>query len=310
MSFKLTILGCSSAVPNIHRYPTSQLLNSNENIFLIDCGEGTQLRLRENKLSFHRIGHIFISHLHGDHFHGLIGLINSMHLLGRKKELHIYSHIELKTVINLQLEVSNTILNYPIFFHEISKDSEETLYENEEIKVENIILNHRVPCSGFIFKEKRFKRKIEKEAIVKYKVPDFYINRIRSGEDFITSTGKLIKNNLITKKAKAANSYAFCSDTKLKPSIAKKIEGVDLLYHEATFLEKDHDIAYKTGHSTASQAAHIASEAKVKCLVLGHFSQRYNDINLFKIEAEKTFANVILAKNGLQLNFKDVISNN
>ena len=159
MSFKLTILGCSSAVPDLDKHPSSQLLNSNENLFLIDCGEGTQLRLRERNINFQRISHVLISHLHGDHFYGLIGLINSMHLLGRKKELHIFSHFELKNIISSQLQVASTILNYPLFFHEIPKDSEEVVFENDEIIIENILLDHRINCSGFIFREKKYLRK-------------------------------------------------------------------------------------------------------------------------------------------------------
>ncbi len=309
MSFKLTILGCSSAVPEIDKHPSSQLLNSNENFFLIDCGEGTQLRLKENNINFQRISHVFISHLHGDHFYGLIGLINSMHLLARKKELHIYSHIELKKIINSQLQVSNTVLNYPLFFHEISKDSEEILFENEDISIENILLEHRINCSGFIFREKKFKRKIDKDAIVKYNVPDFYLNNIRSGDDFINLKGEIIKNKQLTKKAKLANSYAYFSDTIYKKSISKKIEEIDLLYHEATFLEKHKNLAEKTGHSTALQAAMIAKKADVKHLLLGHFSKRYKNLDLLKNEAQNVFNNVIIAKSGMHLNFKTLIQN-
>jgi len=309
VSFKLTILGCSSAVPDLDKHPSSQLLNSNENLFLIDCGEGTQLRLRERNINFQRISHVLISHLHGDHFYGLIGLINSMHLLGRKKELHIFSHFELKNIISSQLQVSSTILNYPLFFHEIPKDSEEVIFENDEIIIENILLDHRINCSGFIFREKKYLRKIERENIIKYNIPDFYLNKIRSGDDYKTPTGEIIKNKLITKKARPANSYAYCSDTRFKKSISKKISGIDLLYHESTFHEKHKNLAKKTGHSTAFQAASIASEAQVKCLLLGHFSKRYRDLNLLKNEAQKVFKNVILAESGMHLNFKEIIQN-
>tara|TARA_A100001035_G_scaffold133177_1_gene104737 strand:+ start:595 stop:1527 length:933 start_codon:yes stop_codon:yes gene_type:complete len=310
MSFKLTILGCSSAVPNLDKHPSAQLLNSNENLFLIDCGECTQIRLRENKQSFQKISHIFISHLHGDHFYGLIGLINSMHLLGREKELHIYSHLELKNIINIQLRVSSILLNFPIFFHEISKDSGEIIFENEEIVIENIILDHRIACSGFVFRENKYKRKINKEAILKYKIPDFYLSKIRSGNDFINSKGEIIKNRLITKKRRVANSYAYCSDTRFKKSIIKKIEGVDVLYHDSTFLKKHYAIANKTGHTTAYEAGIIARDSNVKLLVLGHFSRRYTNLDLLKIEAQKKFSNVILARNGLQINFKEQVLSN
>ena len=310
MSFKLTILGCSSAVPDLDKHPSSQLLNSNENLFLIDCGEGTQLRLRERNINFQRISHVLISHLHGDHFYGFIGFINSMHLLGRKKELHIFSHFELKNIISSQLQVASTILNYPLFFHEIPKDSEEVIFENDEIIIENILLDHRIHCSGFIFREKKYLRKIERENIIKYNIPDFYLNKIRSGDDYKSPTGEIIKNKQITKKARPANSYAYCSDTRFKKSISKKISGIDLLYHESTFHEKHKNLAKKTGHSTAFQAASIANGAQVKCLLLGHFSKRYKDLNLLKNEAQKVFKNVILAESGMHLNFKEIIQNN
>jgi len=185
MSFKLTILGCNSAVPTVERHPTAQLLNANERFFLIDCGEGTQVRLKEYQLNFQRINHIFISHLHGDHYFGLIGLICSMHLLGRNKDLHIYAHQELKAIIDLQLSASNTELNYPLFFHPISEANEQVLYEDEKISISNVILNHTIKCSGFIFKEKKSKRKIIKEKIEQYNIPFDKLNGIKEGARFI-----------------------------------------------------------------------------------------------------------------------------
>ena len=275
MSFKLTILGSSSAIPTVERNPTAQLLNVNERFFLIDCGEGTQIQLRKYQLSFQRINHIFISHLHGDHYFGLIGLLSSMHLLGRNKELHIYAHKELKDIIDLQLQSSNTELNYPLFFHFLPEDRGAVILEDNNIKVSNLILDHSIKCCGFLFEEKKSKRKINHHEIEKYNVPFDKINSLKDGADWINSAGEIISNSILTSENSLPNRYAFCSDTRFNEPLIEKINEVDLLYHETTFMKDLEDRADKTGHSTTLQAATIAHKAKVKRLLIGHYSQRY-----------------------------------
>jgi len=308
MSFKLTILGCNSAVPSLERHPTAQLLNANERFFLIDCGEGTQVRLREYKLNFQRINHIFISHLHGDHFFGLIGLISSMHLLGRNKDLHIYAHHELKAIIDLQLSASNTELNYPLFFHPISETNEQVLYEDEKISISNLTLNHSIKCSGFIFREKKSNRKIIKEKIEVYNIPFDKYNGIEDGADWISDNGEVIENSEITIKNSSAHSYAFCTDTIYDESLIEKITGIDLLYHEATFKKELEERAKETGHSTTYEAATIAKKSEVKNLLIGHFSKRYKNLDELLIEAKGTFKNTHLAESGLVLDFNNLSS--
>ena len=303
MSFKLTILGCNSAVPTLERHPTAQLLNANERFFLIDCGEGTQVRLKEYQLNFQRINHVFISHLHGDHYFGLIGLICSMHLLGRNKDLHIYAHHELKVIIDLQLSASNTELNYPLFFHPISEANEQVLYEDEKISISNIILNHTIKCSGFIFKEKKSKRRIVKDRIEQYNIPFNKYNGIKEGADWISDSGEIIKNKEMTIENTPIHSYAFCTDTIYNEGLIGKIKGIDLLYHEATFKKELAGRAKETGHSTTYEAATIAKKSAVKNLLIGHFSQRYKNLDELLIEAKDTFKNTLLSRSGLELDF-------
>ena len=308
MSFKLTILGCNSAVPTVERHPTAQLLNASERFFLIDCGEGTQVQLRKYQLSFQRINHIFISHLHGDHYFGLIGLINSMHLLGRNKDLHIYAHQELKAIIDLQLAASNTELNYPLFFHPIPENNEQLLFEDEGISVHNVLLNHTLKCSGFIFQEKKSKRKIIKKEIEKFNIPYDKYNGIKDGADWIGDNGTVIKNKEITTENTPAHSYAFCTDTLYDEALVEKIKGVDLLYHEATFKMELSERAKETGHSTTFDAATIARKSAVKHLIIGHFSQRYRNLDELLVEAKEFFENTHLAESGLVLDFNKLSS--
>ncbi len=304
MSFQLTILGCSSAIPTIDRNPTAQLLNVNERFFLIDCGEGTQVQLRKNQLSFQRINHIFISHLHGDHYFGLIGLISSMHLLGRNKELHIYAHKELKEIVDLQLQASNTELKYALFFHFLHEEEDMVILEDDNIKVSNLILDHSIKCSGFLFEEKRSIRKIIKSELQKYNIPFDKINSIKNGADWITPQGDIICNNILTIQNSLPHKYAFCSDTRYNESLIKKINQVDLLYHETTFMKDLEERAEQTGHSTTLQAATIAKKAKVKKLLIGHYSQRYRNLNDLLDETKKIFSNTYLSSAGLIVDFK------
>jgi ribonuclease Z len=306
MSFKLTILGCSSAIPTIERNPTAQLLNVNERFFLIDCGEGTQIQLRRYQLSFQRINHIFISHLHGDHYFGLIGLISSMHLLGRNKELHIYAHKELKEIVDLQLKASNTELNYPLFFHSLSEDEDNIILENNNIKVSNLILDHSIKCSGFLFEEKKSDRKIITSEVEKYNVPFDKMNSLKDGADWINSKGEVILNTILTSKNSLPHKYAFCSDTRYYEPLIDKIRDVNLLYHETTFMHDLQDRAAETGHTTTLQAATIANKANVKKLLIGHYSQRYRKLEDLLEETKEIFSNSVLSSAGLVIDFKDI----
>ncbi len=306
VSFTLTILGCSSAIPTVDRNPTAQLLNVNERFFLIDCGEGTQVQLRRYKLSFQRINHIFISHLHGDHYFGLIGLISSMHLLGRNKELHIFAYTELKDIVDLQLKASNTELNFPLFFHALPEEDGKVILEDENIKVSNLLLNHSIKCSGFLFEEKKSKRKIIKSKVEKYNVPYNKINSLRNGADWIDLNGKIVQNSILTSKNSLPYRYAFCSDTSYKESLIQKISEVDLLYHEATFMQDLSKRALETGHSTTVDAATIAKQAKVKSLIIGHYSQRYKHLDELLAETRNIFPDSHLASNGLVVDLDDL----
>ena len=303
MSYELTILGCSSAIPSVEKNPTAQLLNANERFFLIDCAEGTQVQLRKYKFRFQKINRIFISHLHGDHYFGLIGLLSSMHLLGREKELHIYAHAKLKQIIDIQLEASNTELCYPLFFHVITPEVDEVLFEDKKIKISTFPLRHGIACNGFLFEEKRSSRKIISEKVKKYNIPIDNLKSIKNGENYIMEDGRVILNNELTIENKKASSYAFCSDTKYSESIIEKIKGVSLLYHEATFMNDRKNRAEETNHSTTIDAAKIAKQAQVKQLLIGHFSQRYRDENMLLEESKSVFKNTLLAKQGLTINF-------
>ena len=306
MSYKLTILGCDSAIPTVNKKQTAQLLSLNERFFLIDCGENTQVQLRKYKLSFQRINHIFISHLHGDHYYGLIGLITSMHLLGRKKELHIYAHIELKEIINVQLSASNTVLNFPLFFHEIPKNEEVILLRDENLQIRNIQLDHTIHCSGFLFEEIKHKRKIIKDKLEKLQIPFEKIADLRKGKDIKLENGRLITNSEVTVEALKPKVYAYCTDTRFCPDIVSKIKNADVLYHEATFLKEHSEIANRTGHSTTIEAAKIAKKAKVKKLIIGHYSKRYSDRNELLLECKTIFKNSFLANEGDLIDFNAI----
>jgi len=306
MSFKLTILGCSSAIPTVDRNPTAQLLNVNERFFLIDCGEGTQVQLRKFQLSFQRINHIFISHLHGDHYFGLIGLISSMHLLGRNKDLHIYAHKELKDIVDLQLKASNTELNYPLFFHSLPEDDEDIILEDKNIRVSNLILDHSIKCSGFLFEEKKSPRKIVKSEIQKYNVPFDKMNSLKNGADWISANGEVILNSVLTSENSLGYKYAFCSDTRYQEALVDKIKNVDLLYHETTFMKDLEERAAQTGHTTTLQAATMAHKAEVKKLLIGHYSQRYRNLEKVLEETKEIFLNSFLSSAGLVVDFKDI----
>ncbi len=299
LRFEVTILGAGSASPTLTRNPSSQLLNLSETYFLIDCGEGTQIQLRKNKLSWAKIDHIFISHLHGDHYLGLLGLLQSMHLLGRKKTLHLYCFPELKEIIDIQNKYSFTVLNYEIEYHFLSSKKHEKIAETKHVCIYSFPLNHRIPCVGFLFKELESPRKIIKENLSKHNVSTAEIHKLRKGLNAFDEEGKEISYQLLTEASYQPRSYAYCSDTKYDERLIDYLKEVDVLYHEATFLNDLKDRAAATFHSTAEQAALIAKKAQVKKLILGHYSARYHSIDEFLVEAEQVFNNVFLAKEGL-----------
>ena len=297
-NFELTILGCSSATPTSTRNPTAQLLNIADRYCLIDCGEATQIQLRKYKIKFQRINHIFISHLHGDHYLGLLGLLSSMHLLGRTTELHLYCPSELKEVIELQLRVSQTYLKYTIIYHFHNYIDNDLLFEDDKMIVKAVVLTHRIPCCGFVFIEKPLPCNITKETIDHYNIPLEQIHAIKHGADFVTSSGNVISNEKLVVAKPPLRSYAYCSDTAYDERIIALVKEVTLLYHEATFM---HDLlprAIDTFHSTALQAATIAQKAQVTQLMIGHYSARYRDLQPLLDEAKSVFENTLLAIEG------------
>ena len=298
MQFSVTVLGSNSALPTSERYPTAQVLNVSERFFLIDCGEGTQMQLRKYKIGFSRINHIFISHLHGDHCFGLIGLISTFGLLGRKADLHIFAHADLERMMQPQLDYFATDLPYNVIFHAINPVESEVIYEDAKVSVTTIPLRHRIPACGFLFREQQSDLHIKRDAIDFFEVPLKAIPSIKKGADYILPSGEVIQNQRLTKPATRPRSYAFCSDTAYFEKIIPIIEDVDLLYHESTFLDDQKVLAQKTYHSTASQAAEIASKANVKQLILGHYSTRYYDLSPFEDEAKAIFPNTSLAREG------------
>jgi ribonuclease Z len=298
MPLSVTVLGCSSAIPTLKRNTSAHVVKIRERLFLVDCGEGTQMQLRKFKIKFQKINHIFISHLHGDHYLGLVGLLSSFHLLGRKNELHIYSHESLKTIIDIQLEVSQTVLQYQIIYHYLEYDESKIIFENDQMTIETIILNHRIPTCGFIFREKQLPLKIKKEVLLEENIPIGAFQKIKNGDDFICDDGRILKNSDITTPPMKANSYAYCSDTGYFEPIIKKIKNVDLLYHEATFAKDRNQNAIDKLHSTTADAANIAKKANVKKLIIGHYSARYDDLNQLLNEAREIFPNTELAEDG------------
>ena len=300
---KLTILGCYAATPRTLTNPTSQVLEIKNRLFLIDCGEGTQVQLRKNKVKFSKINHVFISHLHGDHFFGLIGLISTFALLGRTNDLHIYGPKGVKEIIDLQLKLSNSWTNYQLFFHELESKQSEIIFEDAKVIVKTIPLKHRVYTNGFLFQEKIGERKLDLNAVQDFEIDTCFYQNIKNGRDITLDDGRVIANSKLTYDPDPALSYAFCSDTKYNEDIIPIIENVSVLYHESTFLDSEENLACKTMHSTAKEAARIALKANTKQLILGHYSTRYESIDLFKEEAETIFKEVLLADDGKSFEF-------
>jgi len=295
---KLTILGCYAATPRTITNPTSQVLEIKNRMFLIDCGEGTQVQLRKNKIKFSKINQVFISHLHGDHFFGLIGLISTFSLLGRTTDLHIYGPKGIKEIIILQLRLSNSWTNYGLYFHELESEESETIFEDDRVVVKTIPLKHRVYTNGFLFQEKIGERKLNMDAVLNHDIESCYYQKIKNGKDITLEDGRIISNSILTFDPIQPKSYAFCSDTVYHEAIVPIIENVDVLYHESTFLESEDALALKTLHSTAKQAARIALKANAKQLILGHYSTRYDSITVFQEEAKTIFPEVLLADDG------------
>lgn len=297
-TFELLILGSSSASPTVDRYPSAQLLNIAERYFLIDCGEGTQIQIRKYKAKLQAIDHILISHLHGDHFFGLPGLLSTMSLLGRKQKLTIYCPEDLKLIIDTINKASDTVFNFEIVWQFTNNSSLNLLFEDTKVQVYSFPLKHRIYCTGFLFKEKYLPRNIDKFKLEKLNISVADILKLKKGMDVINEDGKLIKNNDATTSPPIPRSFAYCSDTIYYKKIASYIKEVSLVYHESTFLEDKKDRAKKTFHSTAKQAAEIATLANAQKLLLGHFSARYGNLKCFIEEAKSIFENCELALEG------------
>ncbi len=293
----ITILGNNSAIPAFDRHPTSQVLQTLEESYLIDCGEGTKLQMAKYKIRRSKIKHILISHLHGDHYFGLIGLLNSMSLLGRTQELHLHAPAALKEIIDLQFKVAQTNISFNLFFHPLEKEG--IIIEENKITVECFKVLHRIECWGFLFREKKFPRKINSEKVKAYEIPSCFYEKLQMGHDYITAKGTIIPNAEVTDARSKPKSYAFCADTRFDERLIDIVRDVDLLYHEATFLSESADKAFARFHSTTDQAATIAQQAGVGRLLLGHFSSKYEDLSPFLSEATKIFRNTDLALEGI-----------
>ena len=290
MPFQLTILGSSSAMPTSKRYPTAQVLNVLGRFFLIDCGEGTQHQLRKNKIGFGRLNHILISHLHGDHFFGLIGFISTQILLGRTNDLHIFAHSELQRYIQFQIDfLKIQDLGFRLVFHPLNFKKEQVIFDDEKLTITSFPLNHRIQCCGFLFEEKEKEANIKKGQLKKYQIPIRDIKNIKAGADFVTEEGEIISNKKLVIPPLKPRSYAFCSDTAYHEKIIPIIQDVDLLYHEATFADSEQALAKATFHSTGKEAAQIAQKANAGKLLIGHFSARYKEPQVTLDEARSIF---------------------
>ncbi len=303
MPFVLTILGSSSAAPTSERNPSAQVLNTGKHLFLLDCAEGTQMQLRKMRLKMSSIERVFITHLHGDHFFGLIGLMTTWHLLGRKDVLHIYSVPELKEALDVMMKVSRTTLNYQVEYHFIEPELHSLIFEDKFIEVYTLPLNHRMPTCGYLFKEKPKSLNLNKSAILKLALPYPLLQDLKNGKDITLPDGKIISNTSLTLPPSKQLSYAYCTDTSYFEPLVKYITGIDVLFHEATFMESEVKLAAEKLHSTASEAAQIAKLAGVKQLIIGHFSSRYKELDPLLLEATEVFSNTVLAKDGFVFKF-------
>lgn len=298
MKFAVTILGNNSAVPTNERYPTSQVVTIDDQLFMIDCGEGTQLQLSRYKIKRNRIEHIFISHLHGDHYFGLIGLINSYSLMHRIQPLTVYGPPALEEIINLQLECAHANLPYELNFHPIEAGEHEVLLQTEHLEVSCFPTSHRIACHGFLFKEKNILRHILPEAVKAYNVPTYYYSQLQQGQDYINKAGETIKNEWLTRSSERGRSYAFCADTKYDEALIPYIQDASMIYHETTYLKDKAEKAASRFHSTTQEAATMAQKASVGKLLIGHYSSSYKDLTPFAEEAKEIFPNTELSEEG------------
>ncbi|MGN0004103.1 MAG: ribonuclease Z [Sphingobacterium composti] len=298
MKFEVLILGNSSATPMFDRHPTAQIINFNEQIFLIDCGEGTQMQLHRYGVKSNKISHIFISHLHGDHYLGLVGLLSSMNLHGRHSDLHLYGPEPLIEIINLQLKYSETYLQYNLIFHPTNANEEQVIFQNNSISVTSFPLLHRVPTTGFRFDEKQRNASIIREKIAKMNIPTVFLPLLKRGQDCVDVDGTVYRATELTKPAPAPRSYAYCSDTRAFESYMSSIQNVDLLYHESTFMHDMLSRAVETFHSTCLEAGQVAKQVGAKKLLLGHYSARYRELIALLEEAKLEFVNTELSLEG------------
>lgn len=289
-------------MPTPHHFCSTQVVNLREKLFMIDCGEGAQMQLRRSKLKFSHINNIFISHLHGDHCFGLIGLISTFALLGRTATLHIYGPQDLKGIFQPQLDYFCNGISYDVELHEVDTKARNVIFEDRSVTVETIPLKHKIKCCGYLFREKELMRHIRRDVIDTFGIPVSQINNIKLGMDWTSPDGEVIPNHLLTTPADPARSYAYCSDTIFKPDNAEQLKGVDLLFHEATFASDQKATAIKTFHSTAHEAAEMAKLCEARKLMIGHISARYLDENILLNEAKEIFPNTILANEGLRIN--------
>lgn len=299
--FDLHILGCGSALPTTRHYNTSQVLNIREKLYMIDCGEGTQIQFRRTQLNFRRLGHIFISHLHGDHCFGLPGLISTFGMLGRTADLHIHAPAPLQELMAPQLAFHCPKMDYQVIFHEVDTTRYALVFEDHSIEVYSLPLNHRIPCCGYLFKEKPRLPHIRRDMIDFYKIPHYAIKAIKEGADAVLDDGTVIPHSRLTTPVDPPRCYAYCSDTLYKPELSEYLQGTDLLFHEATFSNEHLARAQSTCHSTASQAAEMAVRCRAKRLLIGHFSARYTDETVLLDEARQFFPNTLLAHENMRL---------
>lgn len=293
--FQVYILGCGSALPTLHHYASSQVVLIREKMFMIDCGEGTQMQLRRSKIRFTKINHIFISHLHGDHCFGLLGLISTFGMLGRTAPLHIFAPSDFGQIFKSMLDTFCTGLDYKVVFHPLNTEINETIYEDRSLTISTIPLCHRVPCCGFFFKEKTTLPHIRRDMVDFYHIPQYALNSIKEGTDWITDDGDIVKYERLTTPADPVRSYVYCSDTMYLPELHKMVCGVSTLYHESTYASDNEFRAKKYFHSTSVQAATVAKDAKANKLLLGHYSARYENEQLLLKEAMEIFPNTFLS---------------
>ena len=293
--FRVHILGCGSALPTLRHYPSAQIVEVREKLFMVDCGEGVQMQLRRCRVRFTKVSHVFISHLHGDHCFGLIGMISTFGLLGRTAKLHIHANVLLNDMLQRQMALFCHDLGYEVEFHQIDATRREVIYEDRSLTVETIPLTHRLPTCGFLFREKPLLPHIRREMIDFYGIPTSQIQNIKNGADWVTDDGTVVPNSRLVTTADEPRSYAYCSDTRYMPELHKELQGVTTLYHESTYGEDNLLMAQKYNHSTARQAAMVARDAGVRQLILGHYSSRYEDEKILLEEAREVFENTRLS---------------